>query len=48
MGNRAAAYIEPGKVEVRDIRHPKLEFADGPGVNPANIGRKCSHGVVQL
>jgi glutathione-independent formaldehyde dehydrogenase len=45
-GNRAVAYIEPGKVEVHDIPYPKLELQDGPGVNPANVGRKCEHGVI--
>ncbi|HWR47397.1 MAG TPA: alcohol dehydrogenase catalytic domain-containing protein [Pseudonocardiaceae bacterium] len=45
-GNRAVAYIEPGKVEIQDIPYPKLELQDGPGVNPANIGRKCEHGVI--
>jgi glutathione-independent formaldehyde dehydrogenase len=36
----------PGKVEVHEIDYPKLELQDGPGVNPANIGRKCNHGVI--
>ena len=45
-GNRAIAYIEPGKVEVQEIDYPKLELQDGPGVNPANVGRKCEHGVI--
>jgi glutathione-independent formaldehyde dehydrogenase len=45
-GNRAVAYIEPGKVEIHDIPYPKLELQDGPGVNPANVGRKCEHGVI--
>ena len=45
-GNRAVAYIEPGKVEVHDIPYPKLELQDGPGVNPANVGRKTEHGVI--
>src|ERR1700744_3519633 len=45
-GNRAVAYIEPGKVEVQDIPYPKLELQDGPGVNPANVGRKCEHGGI--
>ncbi len=45
-GNRAVTYIEPGKVEVHDIAYPKLELQDGPGVNPANVGRKCNHGVI--
>lgn len=45
-GNRGVAYIGPGKVEVQEIPYPKLELQDGPGVNPANIGRKCNHGVI--
>lgn len=36
----------PGKVEVHDIPYPTLELKDGPGVNPANVGRKCNHGVI--
>jgi glutathione-independent formaldehyde dehydrogenase len=36
----------PGKVEVQTIDYPKLELQDGPGVNPANVGRKCNHGVI--
>jgi glutathione-independent formaldehyde dehydrogenase len=42
-GNKAVAYLEPGKVEVQSIDYPKLELQDGPGVNPANVGRKCEH-----
>jgi glutathione-independent formaldehyde dehydrogenase len=45
-GNRAVAYIEPGHVVVETIEYPKLELQDGPGVNPANIGRKTPHGVI--
>ena len=45
-GNRAVAYLGPGKVEVRDIDYPKLELQDGPGVHPANVGRKLGHGVI--
>src|ERR1700757_4538403 len=45
-GNRAVAYIRPGHVEVQTIAYPTLELQDGPGVNPANIGRKCPHGVI--
>jgi glutathione-independent formaldehyde dehydrogenase len=45
-GNRAVAYIEAGKVEVHEIDYPKLELQDGPGVHPANVGRKCEHGVI--
>ncbi|MFC3689411.1 formaldehyde dehydrogenase, glutathione-independent [Aquipuribacter hungaricus] len=44
--NRAVAYIGPGTVEVQEIPYPKLELQDGPGVNPANVGRKCEHGVI--
>jgi glutathione-independent formaldehyde dehydrogenase len=45
-GNRGVAYIGPGKVEVQDIPYPKLELQDGPGVNPANVGRTTEHGVI--
>lgn len=45
-GNRAVTYVGPNKVEVRTIDYPKLELADGPGVNPANVGRKCPHGAI--
>ena len=45
-GNRGVAYIEPGKVEVQQTDYPKLELQDGPGVNPANVGRKTPHGVI--
>jgi glutathione-independent formaldehyde dehydrogenase len=45
-GNRAVAYIGPGHVEVQTIDYPKLELQDGPGVNPANVGRKTPHGVI--
>ena len=44
--NHAVAYIGPGKVEVREIDYPTLEVRDGPGVDPANIGRRCPHGVI--
>ena len=39
-GNKAVAYKGPGKVEVIDIDYPTFELKDGPGVNPANVGRK--------
>lgn len=44
--NRAVTYAGPGSVEVQDIAFPGLELTDGPGVNPANVGRKCEHGVI--
>ena len=43
---KAVAYIEPMKVEVQDIESPGLELKDGPGVNPANVGRQTPHGVI--
>ena len=45
-GNIAVAYKGPGKVEVIEIDYPSFELKDGPGVNPANIGRKVPHGVI--
>jgi len=45
-GNRAVAYISPGKVEIQDTPYPKLELQDGPGVNPANVGRQTPHGAI--
>jgi glutathione-independent formaldehyde dehydrogenase len=45
-GNRAVAYMGPGKVEVRDIDYPTLELRDGPGVNQANVGRQVPHGAI--
>lgn len=45
-GNRAVAYKGPGKVEVIDIDYPTFELKDGPGVNPANVGRQVHHGVI--
>ena len=45
-GNKAVAYKGTGKVEVIDIDYPTFELKDGPGVNPANVGRKVSHGVI--
>jgi glutathione-independent formaldehyde dehydrogenase len=44
--NQGVAYIEPGKVEVQDIDYPGFELKDGPGVNPANVGRKTPHGAI--
>jgi glutathione-independent formaldehyde dehydrogenase len=44
--NRGVAYIEPGKVEVQNIDFPGFELKDGPGVNPANVGRKTPHGAI--
>jgi glutathione-independent formaldehyde dehydrogenase len=35
-----------GKVEIHDIDFPTFELKDGPGVNPANVGRKLPHGAI--
>jgi glutathione-independent formaldehyde dehydrogenase len=45
-GNRAVAYKGPGVVEVIDTEYPAFELKDGPGVNPANVGRKVPHGAI--
>src|SRR3954452_20101465 len=45
-GNRAVAYMGPGSVEVQTIDYPDFVLKDGPGVNPANVGRRCDHGVI--
>src|ERR687891_340530 len=44
--NRGVAYMGPGKVEVHDIAFPTFELQDGPGVNPANVGRKLPHAAI--
>jgi len=44
--NRAVTYQGPMKVAVQDIEYPTFELRDGPGVNPANVGRKVPHGVI--
>nr|PZN40993.1 MAG: formaldehyde dehydrogenase, glutathione-independent [Actinomycetota bacterium] len=45
-GNRAVIYKGPGKVAVEETPYPEFELKDGPGVNPANVGRKVHHGVI--
>jgi glutathione-independent formaldehyde dehydrogenase len=44
--NRGVAYMGTGKVEVQSIDFPDFELKDGPGVNPANVGRKVPHGAI--
>jgi glutathione-independent formaldehyde dehydrogenase len=44
--NRGVAYMGPGTVEVQDIDFPTFELKDGPGVNPANVGRKLPHAAI--
>ncbi|GAA3834216.1 formaldehyde dehydrogenase, glutathione-independent [Sphaerisporangium flaviroseum] len=45
-GNKAVAYQGPGKVTVEDTDYPEFELKEGPGVNPANVGRKVPHGAI--
>ncbi|HZH24726.1 MAG TPA: formaldehyde dehydrogenase, glutathione-independent [Solirubrobacteraceae bacterium] len=44
--NRGVAYMGPGKVEVQSIDFPTFELQDGPGVNPANVGRPLPHAAI--
>ncbi|MGZ0149176.1 formaldehyde dehydrogenase, glutathione-independent [Kribbella sp. WER1] len=39
-------YKGPGSVAVETIDYPTLELKDGPGVNPANVGRQIPHGAI--
>jgi glutathione-independent formaldehyde dehydrogenase len=45
-GNKAVAYLGTGRVEVQDTDYPTFELQDGPGVNPANVGRKLPHAAI--
>ena len=45
-GNKAVAYLGTGRVEIQDIDYPTLELKDGPGVNPANVGRQLPHAAI--
>ena len=38
--------LGPGQVEVHDIDFLTFELNDGPGVNPANVGRKLPHAAI--
>src|SRR5919201_841853 len=44
--NRGVAYMGTGKVEIHDIDFPTFELQDGPGVNPANVGRPLPHAAI--
>jgi glutathione-independent formaldehyde dehydrogenase len=44
--NKAVIYKGAGKVEVETLDYPTFELKDGPGVNPANVGRQVPHGVI--
>lgn len=45
-GNKAVIFKAAGEVAVETTDYPTLELKDGPGVNPANVGRKVPHGVI--
>ncbi|TMR10233.1 formaldehyde dehydrogenase, glutathione-independent [Nonomuraea turkmeniaca] len=45
-GNRGVMYEGPGTVEVHETDYPGFELKDGPGVNPANVGRKLPHAAI--
>ncbi|MEE2043716.1 alcohol dehydrogenase catalytic domain-containing protein, partial [Nocardiopsis tropica] len=45
-GNRGVVYQGPGRVEVADIAYPEFVLRDGPGVNPANVGRQLPHAAI--
>ncbi|WP_298990927.1 formaldehyde dehydrogenase, glutathione-independent [uncultured Pseudokineococcus sp.] len=45
-GNRGVTYQGPGKVSVDEIPYPTFELQDGPGVNPANVGRQLPHAAI--
>ncbi|GLZ11516.1 formaldehyde dehydrogenase, glutathione-independent [Actinomadura sp. NBRC 104425] len=45
-GNKGVVYVKPGQVEVHATEYPTFELKDGPGVNPANVGRKTPHGAI--
>ena len=44
--NRGVAYMGRGTVEVQNIDFPTFELQDGPGVNPANVGRELPHAAI--
>ena len=44
--NRGVAYMGTGKVEVQETEFPTFELQDGPGVNPANVGRELPHAAI--
>ncbi|WP_055477341.1 formaldehyde dehydrogenase, glutathione-independent [Gordonia sp. HS-NH1] len=44
--NSGVVYAGNGSVQVVDLPDPSLTLQDGPGVNPASVGRQCPHGVI--
>jgi len=45
-GNKAVIYKGPGNVAVEEVDYPTFDLKDGPGVNPANVGRKLPHAAI--
>ncbi|MDH2429015.1 formaldehyde dehydrogenase, glutathione-independent [Sphaerisporangium sp. TRM90804] len=45
-GNKGVAYLGPGEVGVEEIDYPEFVLKDGPGVHPANVGRRIPHGAI--
>ncbi|GLW10234.1 putative zinc-type alcohol dehydrogenase-like protein YycR [Microtetraspora sp. NBRC 13810] len=45
-GNKGVVYEGPSRVDVETIEYPEYELRDGPGVNPANVGRKLPHAAI--
>ena len=45
-GNKAVIYKGQGSVAVENTDYPTFELKDGPGVNPANVGRKTPHAAI--
>ncbi|MEU4408665.1 formaldehyde dehydrogenase, glutathione-independent [Streptosporangium sp. NPDC023963] len=44
--NKVVTYQGPGRVEVQETDYPGFELREGPGVPPANVGRKVAHGAI--
>jgi glutathione-independent formaldehyde dehydrogenase len=44
--NKAVIFKGPGTVAVETTEYPTFELKDGPGVNPANVGRKLPHAAI--
>src|SRR6185436_2375091 len=45
-GNKAVIFKGPGTIAVATTDSPTFELKDGPGVNPANVGRKLPHAAI--
>jgi glutathione-independent formaldehyde dehydrogenase len=45
-GNKSVIFKGAGTVAVETTDYPTFELKDGPGVNPANVGRKLPHAAI--